>query len=112
VQKNSLSRWLQTAIRGAYQWAAKNRSLTGTHYHALMSTRPHEVRAWSSTIGASSGVPMKQLLQAAYWRSEDIFINHYLRDSARVRGDGSLGIGACVAAQNVCTSLRAYHSRH
>jgi hypothetical protein len=55
-------------------------------------------------------VPMKQLLQAAYWRSEDIFINHYLRSSARVRGDGKLGVGSCMAAQAVCSSHRAFHA--
>ena len=50
---------------------------------------------------------MGRLLQAAYWRSEDIFINHYLRDYARLRDDGTLGVRSLVAAQTTLSSLRA-----
>jgi hypothetical protein len=110
IQKPTLARWIEAVVKGAYQWASSSRSRAGLHYIDMSSARSHEVRAWSSTLAASSGVPIKQLLQAAYWRSEDIFINHYLRDYARVRGDGQSGIGSCVAAQTVISGHRAFHA--
>jgi hypothetical protein len=110
VKKPAVARWIETVIREAYQWASSPKAHTGTPHISLSTTSPHEVRAWSSTLGAASGVPMRQLLQAAYWRSEDIFINHYLRDYARERGDGRYGVGACVVAQTALSGLRAYHS--
>jgi hypothetical protein len=111
VQKPALSRWIESAIRGAYQWASSPSFHTDHPHIKMSSSRPHELRAWSSSIGAASGIPIRQLLQAAYWRSEDIFINHYLRSFARVRGDGLSGVGSCVAAQSVVSGYRAFHAR-
>jgi hypothetical protein len=41
---------------------------------------------------------MRDVLDAAYWRSEDIFISHYLRDVAKSREDGIFGMPAVIAA--------------
>jgi hypothetical protein len=47
---------------------------------------------------------MEELLQAAYWRSTDVFISYYLRDVARKREDGSFGVSSAVVAQQVMSS--------
>ena len=69
----------------------------------LLRARAHEVRAWAASI-ASLKYPMGVVLNAAYWRSADVFISHYLRDIERIRDDGSSGLPSVVAAQTV--SLR------
>ena len=103
LRKTALARWLVNLIREAYRWA-QNKDFD---YIPLTAPRTHEIRAWSTSLGHANGVPMKRLLQAAYWRSEDIFINHYLRDDARLLEDGTMGVRSLVAAQAALSSLRA-----
>ena len=103
VRKSTLSRWIINLIKEAYIWARSK----DFSYLPLTAPRTHEIRAWSTSLGHSNGVPMGRLLQAAYWRSEDIFINHYLRDYARLMDDGTRGVRSLVAAQTALSSLRA-----
>ena len=102
VRKNTLARWISNLIKEAYSWAISK----DFSYLPLIAPKTHEIRAWSASLGHANNVPMGRLLQAAYWRSEDIFINHYLRDSARLRDDGTLGVRSLVAAQTTLSSLR------
>jgi hypothetical protein len=44
---------------------------------------------------------MRDVLDAAYWRSEDVFISLYLRDVAKSREDGIFGMPAVMAAGGV-----------
>jgi hypothetical protein len=99
ILKSTLARWVGTLIRSAYQWASKIRSHNDNL--SLTSAHAHEIRAWSSSLGAAHGLSMRKLLDAAYWQSQDVFIKHYLRDHARLKGDGSWGVGSLVAAQSV-----------
>ena len=101
IQKPALARWAVKLITEAYSWASSNASEGSV---PLISAKPHEIRAWSASLGHANGTPIRQLLQAAYWRREDIFINHYLRDNARLLGDGSHGIHSLIAAQTILSS--------
>ena len=103
IQKPALARWLVALIKEAYQWALAT-DLSG--YIPLNAPSAHEIRAWSSSLAHVNGLPVRQLLAAAYWRHEDVFINHYLRDGARLTGEGWHGVKTLVAAQTVLTSQR------
>ena len=104
VQKPTLARWLIALIKEAYQWALET-NLAG--YIPLNAPSAHEIRSWSSSLAHANGVPVRQLLAAAYWRNEDVFVNHYLRDGARLMGDGWHGVKTLVAAQTALSSLRS-----
>ena len=70
---------------------------------ALRQPRTHEIRAWATSL-ASKTVPLQQVLRAAFWSSEDVFVNFYLRDIARNRGDGLIGLPAMIAAQTTVSA--------
>ena len=89
VSKNTVARWLSDTIKFTYEKA-------GTQ---LPSARAHEIRAWSASLAACKNVALKDILEAAFWKSEDTFINFYLRDCALERIDGTRGISSVVAAQ-------------
>ena len=97
IRVSTISRWLRTLIIEAYKFLDKQSVLLPAPI-PLSSPRAHETRAWASTLALRS-VPLSQLLQAGYWRSEDVFINHYLRDVSRRKEDGTWGLPAVVAAQ-------------
>ena len=107
ILKPTLARWLVSLIREAYSWAADT-NFAG--YLPLVTPAAHEVRAWSASLAHSNGLPIRQLLAAAYWRHEDVFINHYLRDGAKLTGDGLHGVKALVAAQTALSSRRSLRS--
>ena len=71
---------------------------------ALRRPKVHEIRAWASSL-ASRSVPIQQVLKSAYWSSEDVFINFYLRDSFWKRNDGLRGLPSVVAAQTTITAM-------
>ena len=96
ITKATLSRWVATTITEAYR--VFNITLPVDH------PRAHEVRALSASLAASHHLPLNSILEAAFWRSEDSFINFYLRDTALLRDDGSRGIGSVVVAQHVLSS--------
>lgn len=67
----------------------------------LRSPRTHEARAWAASLAVLRSGRMTEVLRAAYWKSEDVFINFYLRDIASTRQDGSSCLPAMVAAGQV-----------
>ena len=91
ITSASISRWLRCTIKNAYEHMSLD----------VVSTRAHEVRAWASSAAFAHSWSLKDVMAAAYWRSESSFINHYLRDISLTRGDGSNGISTFVAAQQV-----------
>lgn len=66
-----------------------------------VSTRAHEIRACATSLAAKYAFSMRDVLDAAYWRSEDVFISLYLRDVAKSREDGIFGMPAVMAAGGV-----------
>ena len=95
IQATSLSRWIKLLIIEAYK--SLNLANTLSDPMPLISPRAHEVRAWASTLAFRS-VAMSDLLSTAYWKSEDTFLNYYLRDISRRKEDGTWGLPSCVAA--------------
>jgi hypothetical protein len=107
VQKPTLARWVMTIVRRAYKWQdTERRGGGGVRPLPLIGNRAHEVRAWATSLAATHSCNLETLLQAAYWRSSDVFISCYLRDVARRREDGSFGVASAVVAQQVMTSHR------
>ena len=96
ISKASVSRWLRLVIKSAY----------ATSSAELSSVRAHEVRAWAASTAFAHSWSLKDVLNAAYWRSETSFINYYLRDVSLTKDDGTHGIASFVAAQQVISSRR------
>lgn len=89
VSKNTVARWLRDTVRLAYSHARE----------VIPSDRAHEIRAWSASLAAAKNVSLNDIMEAAYWKSENTFIHFYLRDCGLTRRDGTHGIAAVVAAQ-------------
>ena len=88
--QNSLARWLKDLIFAAYSFAKLPPPNS--------ASKTHEVRRISTTIGFEKNVSLTAILKAAYWKREDTFIGHYLRD-IRVRNqDDTFGVNAMVAS--------------
>ena len=108
IRRSTISRWLREVITAAY-------ARPGSEL-AVFSPRPHEIRAWASSLAFASNVSLSSLMEAAYWRSPGTFIHFYLRDVSRLREDGSRGIASAVVAQQTisasCAPLPSSSSRH
>ena len=94
IQVTSLARWLKTVIKEAYRQKSVQTD----------SARAHEIRAWSASLALEHNIAVNDILEAAYWRSKNVFIKHYLRRVSHLRGDGSCGISAVAVAQNIISS--------
>jgi hypothetical protein len=88
VTRATLSRWISTTVVEAY----KSKEMP------LCKPRAHEVRAISTSLAAKHAVTLEQIMNAAYWRRVNTFISYYLRDTCRLREDGSHGVASIVAA--------------
>ena len=97
IRVSSISRWIKNLIIDSYlNWGGARESHPGVL--PLRKPRPHEIRAWSSSLACRTA-SISHVLQAAFWRSEDVFVNFYLRDVARRRENGLWGLPSIVAAQ-------------
>jgi hypothetical protein len=99
VSAGTISRWISDTVVLAYKT-----SLAET---PASSPRAHELRALASSAAFLQSCPLRQVLDAAFWRSENPFIHHYLRDLRRARADGSYGISfvAAGAVLPSCSSV-------
>ena len=95
ISTPTISRWLTSVIRRAYEAADSDSDLS-----ALANIRAHEVRALSTSWADFNLVPTEQIMSAAYWRSNSVFSSFYLRDMASHQ-DGIYALGPIVAAQQV-----------
>ena len=95
ISTASISRWLKLVIKSAYTSASLD----------INSVRAHEIRAWAASTAFAHSWSMRDVLGAAYWRSESPFISFYLRDVSLRREDGTHGI-SFVAAQQVISCRR------
>jgi hypothetical protein len=92
ISASTVSRWLSSTVSCAYKQA--NSSLDALH------PRAHEIRALATSAAFQQSWPIDKILDAAFWRSENPFIGHYLRDIRSSRADGAYTI-SFVAAQAV-----------
>ncbi|XP_070193819.1 uncharacterized protein [Littorina saxatilis] len=100
ISKVTLTKWVSSTIRNAYIWW--QRQLGDTRMVLpLTAARTHEARAWASSLAVLRSGRLSEVLESAYWRSEDVFINFYLREVAGIRQDGSSALPSLVAAGQV-----------
>ena len=93
ISKTTVSRWVRTVIKEAYASA---------DLKSKVNARPHEVRAWASSLAFQENWRLDEVLQAAFWRSKNSFTLYYMRDCSATTEDGTQKL-ACVAA---CTVVR------
>jgi len=93
ISASTISRWVAKTIRTAYE-GLTNRDLSG------MQIRAHEVRALSASWAFLNHTPLREVLNAAVWRSETTFSSFYLRSLAS-QSDDIASLGPLVAAQRV-----------
>ena len=104
ITKNTISRWIKGVIVDAYKSLPPSQR--------SIQARAHEVRAWAASIAFNTTQSLKEVLDAAYWKSEDTFINFYLRDIARFSEENVGGISSVVVAQHSITVPRSLHARN
>ena len=91
ISRATISRWLCEVVRHAYD--REGQGISGGLVRAF------ETRAWSASLAFTHNHRLQDVLNAAYWKSESTFINHYLRHVSRLRQDGCKGISSAVVAQ-------------
>ena len=106
ITRTTLARWVALTIKLAYATFGGEKRGRRDAPLPLLQPKAHEVRAWATSLAAKHTTSMPDLLKAAYWRSPDVFISHYLRDISREREDGTFGVSNLVAAQVVLSSAR------
>lgn len=89
VSVSTTSRWVSEVIKRAY-------AASGAE---VLSTRAHEVRAWSASLAFAHSIALKDIMEAAFWKSESTFSDFYLRDASFRRLDGSSGISTLAVSQ-------------
>ncbi|KAL8569518.1 hypothetical protein ACOMHN_002065 [Nucella lapillus] len=103
ISAATISRWILQTIRSAYTQAHLDVS--------SVQPRAHEVRSIAPSAAFQYSLSLRDVLEAAYWRSENPFINFYLRDFRAKRADGTKGI-SFVAASVPVTFPRPARSGH
>ncbi|KAL8611963.1 hypothetical protein ACOMHN_062592 [Nucella lapillus] len=103
ISAATISRWISQTIRSAYTQANLDVS--------SVQPRAHEVRSIATSAAFQYSLSLRDVLEAAYWRSENPFINFYLRDFRAKRADGTKGI-SFVAASVPVTFPRPARSGH
>ena len=86
VSRDTVSRWIVKAI----QAAGRDALIESSTPHA------HDTRAISASWALFAGIPMEDILKAAYWSSSNSFIAYYLRDI--LAAEGSFSRAALAAA--------------
>ena len=99
ASRDSISRWIVTAIRTALaDWP---------HGHDT-PVRAHDVRAASTSWAFFKGVPVADIVQAASWKSANTFSDCYLKDVVQTEGTSGRAVLSAAAAssrQHASTSV-------
>lgn len=95
VSAASVSRWISQTVSHAYKLAQSD----------VPNPRAHEVRAIAASAAFLHSASLASIMEAAFWRSESTFIQHYLRDLTCRRGDGSFGF-SFISADATVTARR------
>ena len=101
ISRQTISFWLVSTIRAAYR-------LSNEDECTLRSVTAHEVRALSASWALFSGIPLPEVMDAAYWRSSDTFVNFYMRDMV-AQQECMRSLGPVIAAQRVVPKPPAKH---
>ena len=94
IRPDTISKWIQSVVREAYSACPEVEQPEGR-------VSAHEVRALSTSWRAfNRGCAIGELMQAAFWRSEDTFATFYLRDMCGQALD-LYSLGPIVASQAI-----------
>ncbi len=96
ITKNSLSRWIATTIRLAYEGSAQE----------VHSVKPHEIRAISASLNFHDSLDVVKVMSAGFWKGRHTFDRFYFRDMA-VGPDGIRRIHSVIAGQELVSVRRA-----
>ena len=98
ISKNTVSFWIRSVIKSAYQEAPQSDL-------KLWKVSAHEVRAIATSLLFKQNASVKEVMNAASWRSRSTFVAFYLRDLGHQYLDVS-SLGPFVAAQAVIQPTR------
>ena len=106
VAKNTVSFWIRSVIRGAYENVPEED-------RRLLKIKPHEVRAMASSLVFKKTCALSQVMDAGSWRCHTTFASHYLRDYTHKFMDIS-SLGPVVAGQQLVPAeeVRPQTSQH
>ena len=82
ISKATLARWISEAILCVYRTLSERPDL-----RKFLKVNAHEVRAVSSTWSYLHNCSLKDVMSAAFWRSESVFSSFYLRSLQAQAGD-------------------------
>jgi len=99
ITTTTVSRWIKNAILWAYDASSNDMDL-----HQLHSIKAHDVRAMSASLSLLRSVSLDQILQAAGWRSHNVFTNFYLRDLT-AQSEDLLRLGPLITSQTVIQAV-------
>ena len=77
MKPHSISYYLKLTIKQAYDLLEEGSLIPS------MKVTAHEIRGVSATIAALKHVPVKQILEKGYWKSQSTFIRHYFKDLSK-----------------------------
>ena len=115
VSKNTISRWISSAIKRAYA------SISEEH-RTLHSVKAHEVRAIATSWHFAHNQSLEAVMSAASWRGHSTFSSFYMRDVSLMKEDVHT-LGPVVAALAIVdpphtdkaprsASVEGRHDRH
>ena len=90
---NTISSWMSQLISHCY-------SQPGEKAIRLTGKSTHEVRAYAASLVHKGCWPLEDILQSGTWTSNQVFIDHYLRDLAEQQ-EGLSRLGPLVAGRKV-----------
>ncbi|XP_070196576.1 pneumococcal serine-rich repeat protein-like [Littorina saxatilis] len=83
---------------------SKSQNKPNTQTQSQSSAKPQ--------TASSGGGRLAEELEAAYWRSEDVFVNYYLRDISSLRQDGSFALPAMHPSPDPMDYLQLANAGH
>ena len=106
ISKQTVSGWIRQLIKQAYSEVQDEDipHLTHTNFQA------RELRAFASSLAFHQNYSLKQVMEAASWRNNNMFVSFYLRDLSQM-GDvtttGPFMAGQQVISWRPCNGIRA-----
>jgi len=91
----TLARWLRETIRICYEREAPQSRADAVGCHA------HELRAVSASLAVAHHRPIREVMKAAFWRSESCFSKFYLKDMAKFQSQPAVGLSTFAAGHSL-----------
>jgi len=93
ISINTISSWMSSLISFCYRQPGKTAV-------ALSGRSTHEIRAYAASLVHRGCWSLEDILQSGSWKSNQVFVNHYLRDLAEQEGNLNR-LGPLVAGKRI-----------